>query len=99
MTTAKEVVWELEPHTQAKHEILGRYLRAWVPILSLGGFRKVLYVDGFAGPGIYKGGEIGSPIIALQAARDQIHEITADTTFLFIEKDSARSEVLERFLV
>ena len=53
MASTKDTVWELEPHTRAKHEILKRYLQAWVPILSLGRFPKVLYVDGFAGPGIY----------------------------------------------
>jgi hypothetical protein len=26
--------WELQPHTKAKHEILERYLEAWLPILS-----------------------------------------------------------------
>jgi hypothetical protein len=31
-------------------------------------FNELLYVDGFAGPGVYEGGEMGSPIIALRAA-------------------------------
>ena len=83
MASTKDTVWELEPHTRAKHEILKRYLQAWVPILSLGRFPKVLYVDGFAGPGIYSGGEPGSPIIALRAARDQRVPITAEISFLF----------------
>lgn len=90
-----DTVWPLEPHTRAKHEILRRYLDAWFPILSSGGFPKVLYVDGFAGPGIYSGGEIGSPIIALQAARDQLRQITAEIDFLFIEKSEARARVLK----
>ena len=27
-------VWEIDPHTRAKHFILGRYLGGWFPILS-----------------------------------------------------------------
>ncbi len=96
MASTKDTVWELEPHTRAKHEILRRYLQAWVPILSLGRFPKVLYVDSFAGPGIYSGGEPGSPIIALRAARDQRVPITAQIRFLFIEKIADRAEMLEK---
>ena len=95
MASTKDTVWDLEPHTRAKHEILERYLQAWVPILSLGRFPKVLYVDGFAGPGIYSGGEPGSPIIALRAARDQRVSITAEISFLFIEKKADRAGMLD----
>ncbi len=62
----QEVVWEIDPHTRAKHRILERYLQAWLPIMSSRNERLVI-VDGFAGPGIYKGGEPGSPIIELKA--------------------------------
>ena len=95
MAKSREITWELAAHTRAKHEILRRYLQAWVPILSLGGFPKFCYVDGFAGPGIYQGGEPGSPIIALQAARDQAMPITAQIDFLFVEKTTKRAKVLE----
>ena len=30
----KDVIWELEPHTTAKHAVLKAYLNAWFPILS-----------------------------------------------------------------
>ena len=56
-------IWQAEPHTFAKHRILETYLRAWAPILSRhlqkSGSRKkyLLFVDGFAGPGIYKEGQ------------------------------------------
>ena len=33
MAVPKQVVWECEPHTLAKHQILQRYLQAWYPIL------------------------------------------------------------------
>lgn len=98
MAAPKTTIWNLEPHTRAKHEILRRYLQAWIPILSRGGFPNVLYVDGFAGPGRYSKGEPGSPTIALQAALDQ--RLKFDTTFhfLFIEKDRARAEVLQQII-
>jgi three-Cys-motif partner protein len=98
MATPKTTIWDLEPHTRAKHAILHRYLQAWVPILSQGGFRHVLYVDGFAGPGRYSKGEPGSPIIALRAALEQ--RTVPDTTFhfLFIEEDKARGQVLRQII-
>jgi three-Cys-motif partner protein len=68
MTDSLPTIWSITPHTQAKHAILKRYLDAWFPILSrqaailnrkfgtVNG-RRILYIDGFAGPGIYTGGE------------------------------------------
>lgn len=95
MAAPTTTVWDLEPHTRAKHAILRRYLQAWAPILSHGGFPRVLYVDGFAGPGRYSKGEEGSPIIALRAALEQRAKLDAIVFFLFIEKDSKRAQVLK----
>lgn len=60
-----EIPWDRKPHTAAKHDVLERYLEAWWPIM-LNTFRRVTYVEGFAGPGVYTKGEPGSPIIALR---------------------------------
>ena len=98
MAAPKSTIWALEPHTRAKHEILKRYLQAWTPILSLGGFPEILYIDGFAGPGRYSEGEDGSPIIALRAALDQRVKITATARFLFVETKSERAEVLQQIV-
>lgn len=87
-------IWELEPHTAAKHAILRRYLQAWIPILS-SAHGRIVYLDGFAGPGVYKGGEDGSPIIALKEAlahRDRLH---GEVVFMFVEADSARAQNLD----
>ena len=54
MPKPRGVVWELEPHTRVKHIILQKYLEAWFPILSRYNGR-VVYYDGFAGPGEYSG--------------------------------------------
>jgi three-Cys-motif partner protein len=92
----KTTIWDLEAHTRAKHGILHRYLQAWVPILSLGGFRHTLYIDGFAGPGRYSKGEPGSPVLALRAALDQRVKLGSTFLFLFVEKDTKRAEVLQQ---
>lgn len=90
----KTTIWELEPHTAAKHEILRRYLQAWAPILSQGKFPHLAFVDGFAGPGRYSKGEDGSPIIALKAVVERPRQIAAKVDFHFIELDKGRSQHL-----
>lgn len=96
MAAPRQTTWELEPHTRAKHEILKRYLQAWMVILSQGKFPEILYVDGFAGPGEYAGGEAGSPIIALDTALGYRSPLIAKVHFLFIEKEVARADHLRR---
>jgi len=93
------VTWRIKNRTLAKHEILQNYLAAWFPILSQSS-KRILYIDGFAGPGVYEGGEEGSPIIAIKTAKEHIlkhkfHKIM----FLFIEKDEARAEKLKAVLL
>ncbi|WP_040159118.1 three-Cys-motif partner protein TcmP [Nigerium massiliense] len=93
----KETVWLLEPHTAAKHALLKKYLGAWFPILgSTGG--RVVFLDGFAGPGNYDGGEPGSPIIALSALIDHSYFATlgqCEFVFVFNENDPDRYRCLE----
>ena len=89
------VLWELKRHTGAKHQILRAYLAAWFPILG-SAHGRVIFVDGFAGPGEYMGGEPGSPLVALEAAsvhRDRLSR--RELMFLFIEEDAERHEHLE----
>lgn len=99
MTTPKETVWEIEPHTLAKHEILRRYLGAWFPILSTYNPR-IVYIDGFCGPGRYKGGEAGSPLIALEEARKHGDRLgNTQVTFLFMDERDDRIAHLKAELV
>jgi three-Cys-motif partner protein len=90
-------VWKMEPHTAAKHQILKGYLSAWLPIMSKYN-KRLVYIDGFAGPGVYEQGEPGSPIIALQTFLGHSHRshITAELVFIFIEDDEERAERLEK---
>jgi three-Cys-motif partner protein len=93
MSRIRTTVWPLDPHTVAKHAILRRYLDAWIPIMSRYNGR-VLYIDGFAGPGIYENGEPGSPLIALDAAIAQVRHIEGEMYFLFVEADPDRYQQL-----
>lgn len=54
----------------------------------------ILYIDGFAGPGRYSGGEPGSPLIALDVIAN--HKVRRANTirFMFIEADRKRYEQL-----
>jgi three-Cys-motif partner protein len=92
----KTTTWKLDKHTAAKHFILKRYLEAWLIILSraigLPG-KEVLFIDGFAGPGIYEEGEPGSPVIAAKVALD--HDVfPRPVRMAFIEADKRRHNVL-----
>jgi len=89
--------WSIEPHTQAKHEILKRYLQAWYPILSKFNGR-ILYIDGFAGPGEYSNGELGSPIIAINEAKNHTLKLNTEILLLFIEAKKDRYEHLKNVI-
>jgi three-Cys-motif partner protein len=81
----KDTLWQIEPHTSAKHQILRKYLDAWLPILGKYN-KRIVYIDGFAGPGQYTGGEPGSPIIALEAASTHRAKLGGELVFWFIEE-------------
>ena len=68
----RTTTWELDDHTRGKHLVLKSYMDAWLPII-LKTYGRALFVDGFAGPGEYTGGEPGSPAIALKALADHAH--------------------------
>lgn len=60
--------------------------------------RRVMYYDAFAGPGEYKGGEPGSPMIALQTLIDHDSFAAMQGTeffFLFNEQDAGCAEYLD----
>ena len=97
----KEILWEMEPHTAAKHTILRRYLQGWIPIMSrlvaqwaVDGRGRLVILDGFCGPGRYVGGEDGSPIIMLKAflEHSQRDDIRAELVYAFIDEDKRRTD-------
>lgn len=88
-------LWEIEPHTKAKHEILERYLDAWFPILATYN-QRIVYIDGFCGPGRYKGGEDGSPIIAIKKALNHFGRLqNREISFIFIDEREDRIDHLK----
>lgn len=104
MVDSLPTVWDADPHTLAKHAILRGYLQAWMPILAHQSHqvgrvhREILFVDGFAGPGEYSGGQEGSPVIAIKAALGHSHAFPAPIRFVFIEKDEERHARLVQVL-
>lgn len=104
---ADPVLWPRDDHTRAKHRVLRAYLDAWLPVMgyqtqkmSAGRFGppRLLLVDGFAGPGRYKGGEDGSPLIMLKALLEHPYLKQSEGVefiYLFIEHDKRRIEHLE----
>lgn len=91
------LIWSLDPHTAKKHELLRRYFEAWLPIMARWNGR-VLFIDGFSGPGLYSNGEDGSPVVVLKAARDHKHPISAELVCIFVEADLDRAKHLEAVL-
>lgn len=94
MATPQKPVWPLDPHTAAKHQLLKHYLERWSMII-LEKFKTATYLEGFAGPGIYEGGEPGSPVIAYE----QIALALAagkgwSARVALIEEDQRRIEIL-----
>lgn len=98
LASIDSTTWDMEPHTRAKHQILEEYLKRWFPILGTK-VPKVIYLDGFAGPGVYSNGEAGSPIIAIKTATDhRFADRFKNIIFWFIEKELDRKEKLEQIL-
>jgi len=104
MTSELPTIWEGTAHTFAKHQILDTYLKAWMPIMSrqsrLRGASEteLLFVDGFAGPGSYTGGQDGSPVLALKSVLNHSHEFYVPVHFFFIEQDKERYNALTNII-
>lgn len=93
MPLPHDTLWAIEPHTEAKHKILRKYLEAWFPIMASWNSR-IVYLDGFSGPGRYIGGQPGSPIIALECAKNHRAPLKGELVFLFIEERKDRADYL-----
>lgn len=100
MADTLPTIWEVTAHTLAKHQILDTYLKAWTPIMSSQSVRlgvsgtELLFVDGFAGPGRYGGGQDGSPILAIKSILSHSHDLKVPIRFLFIEINKERHAIL-----
>jgi three-Cys-motif partner protein len=95
-----QVPWDCQEHTGAKHDIYRRYLERWFPILLAGpnAFPSVTYAEGFAGPGVYSGGEPGSPIIAMKALAENVSPSKGVARLVFVDDDSRCVDMLPKEL-
>jgi three-Cys-motif partner protein len=90
--------WVYTEHAAAKHEVLRRYLGAWLPILGKFHDRLVMY-DGFAGRGRYVGGEPGSPVIMFERAVEAADAgRVKEVHIVCVEANSANFQQLETVL-
>ena len=96
MAVPESTVWDRDPHTEAKHRVLGRYFDAWYPIM-LRTFPRLTVLEGYAGPGIYSKGEDGSPVIALStlAQRPELLDGGKAVRFVFVEEREDRLQKLK----
>jgi three-Cys-motif partner protein len=90
--------WEEYSNLQfTKHKLIREYLNGWFP--KLGSWSgKILYVDTHAGKGKHKGGQEGSPLIALRTFlnhswRDKILN-RCKMQFIFIEWSEVNADQL-----
>jgi three-Cys-motif partner protein len=101
ISAVRETRWGINPRTKTKHLILKRYLKAWLPIMASWKSR-IVFIDGFAGPGRHRRGEEGSPIIALRTLlehpRFQEPVPNREVVFYFIESREDRATSLQRVL-
>jgi three-Cys-motif partner protein len=95
------ITWTLDLHTKAKHRLLKLYLDRWFPILGRWN-KRINYIDGFAGPGQYAKGEIGSPLIALESAKQHVEQGTLASdvvvNFAFVESNKSHADHLHSLL-
>jgi three-Cys-motif partner protein len=91
-------VWDLDDHTERKHFLLTRYLSRWVPIFQhgRGEVRNLVFVDGFAGPGVYSGGEPGSPVLMIKTFLNAPRKAETILHCFFVEQNQKRHAELER---
>ncbi|MGB8946178.1 MAG: three-Cys-motif partner protein TcmP [Streptomyces sp.] len=97
MAAPRTTVWQLDPHTKAKHDLLKFYLGGWFPVLSSYN-GKIVFLDGFAGPGRYHSGEPGSPLIALDTllTHSYFSKMECEFLFFFCEAKKDRFESLSQ---
>ncbi|WP_455563530.1 three-Cys-motif partner protein TcmP, partial [Akkermansia massiliensis] len=100
----------LEKHSQKKLDLLHGYLVSYLTILlkNIGWKQEqeVTFIDGFAGGGLYKGGELGSPFFFFNAVKEanaiinqeRKSSLTIKPTSYFIEKNKAHYNLLKENL-
>lgn len=89
--STKDILLE---HSKAKVKLFERYLSIYLNILDRAGFiRNIILADLFAGEGIYKNGEKGSPIVAFETIQRHLKSKKDDKKIYFIINDAEKSKI------
>jgi three-Cys-motif partner protein len=92
MSKEKSTRETLHDHSIAKVELYGLYLSIYLNILDRANFvREIIVADLFAGEGIYKNGEKGSPVIAFEAIQEHLNTSKNSKRILFLINDPEKS--------
>jgi three-Cys-motif partner protein len=105
-----EIPWVIDEHTKVKHELLKNYISTWMAIIfsqqeKLRIMPQLLFLDGFAGPGIYYEDDTkssvckGSPLIVGEIANRFIDENEKrEFSIICIDKNQKCVEMLNEEL-
>ena len=99
----------LEDHSRTKLAVLGDYIDDYITIRCKKDSHRrerfpLLLVDGFAGGGVYAGGERGSPLVMLEAVRaaeakinvaSRTKQLQIDVHYFFVETNQSAYQCLE----
>jgi len=88
----------VKDHSQIKLRAFQRYLKPWATMVgSPRNVHRVWIVDGFAGPGTYRNGDKGSPVLALELADELVQSTTSyKIACILVEKSRANFRQLQR---
>jgi len=91
----------LDPHSEAKIQLLKAYLEAYLAVVGHDGFtERVFLADLFCGPGMYEGDKAGSPVEIgrMLAAIHKNHGGAPRTDFLFNDVEPKNTADVESYL-
>ncbi len=89
------LLWPSEARTVIKHQAYRRYLNCWMPKV-LQTFDAGVVIDGFAGPGVYTDGRVGSTrVIANTFLEHSARAAFRDLHILALEERTDRRDHLE----
>jgi three-Cys-motif partner protein len=98
MPPPTDTLWDSEPRTLIKHQIYRHYLQCWMGKICRT-FESASIVDAFAGPGQYRDGPDGSPVVIAKAFLE--HSARADFNHLHLicrEKRADRRNHLQELV-
>jgi three-Cys-motif partner protein len=108
--TVTEIPWVIDEHSRIKHALLTKYIDPWMAIFfavqsKLGKEQKVVYFDGFCGPGIYYTDEskthqcCGSPLLVAEVANKYLDENPKRSVIIHcVDNNTQCTEMLKQML-